>query len=56
MRAALLDDDGYVINVVMVPSFDYMQNLVDARTAGNIGDYWNGQEFIAPDDPRYPQK
>lgn len=54
MRAALLDEDSYVINVMVVGSLDFMPNLVLAETAGNIGDYWDGENFIAPDDPAYP--
>lgn len=38
MRAHLLDDEGYIINTVLVPDLDFCPNLVDAAIGGQIGD------------------
>lgn len=54
MRAAQLDEFGYVINVIIVESLDFLPRLVLAETSGNIGDYWDGDEFIGSDDPAFP--
>lgn len=51
MRAAQLDNDSKVINVIEVNSLDILPNLIDG-TGANIGDTWDGQQFIpAPPTP-----
>lgn len=54
MRAAQLNEESIVINVIIVPYIDFLPNLVEAEEAGNIGDFWSGTEFIGPTDPRHP--
>ncbi len=54
IRAALLDDYGYVINTIIVYDLNFMPNLVEATDTGTIGDYWDGTNFIRPWDPAFP--
>lgn len=54
IRAAVLDDYGYVTNVIIVYDLNFMPNLVEATDDGNIGDYWDGTSFIRPWDPTFP--
>ena len=56
MRAALIDEDGYVINVYIVPYLDFIPNLVLADVDGDIGDWWSGTDFIDPTDPLFPPR
>lgn len=53
-RAALLDDFSYVINVLVVSDINIIPNLVPAIGTGNIGDFWDGVNFIVPSNPAYP--
>lgn len=56
MRAAVINEQGYVTNVILVPYIDFMPNLILAEDEGNIGDWWSGTEFIRPEDPRFPPR
>lgn len=56
-RAAVLDEFGYVDNIIVVDNIGFLPNLVRADIPGdigNIGDYWNGTMFISPDSPDFP--
>lgn len=50
MRAAEIID-GKVVNILEVPSLDFLPGLVEAALQGNIGDTWDGNQFITPADP-----
>lgn len=55
MRAALIDADGYVLNVIVVDDYNAWPGCIPAETSGNPGDWWNGTEFIIIWDPRHPK-
>lgn len=38
MEAHVLDENGLIINTIVVDSLDFMPNLVDASVGGKIGD------------------
>lgn len=54
MRAAMLDEYNIVFNVIEVDYVDFFPNTVEATGRGDIGDYWNGVDFIRPWDPAHP--
>lgn len=54
-RAALIDADGYVINVIVVDHYEDWPGCIPAETSGDIGSWWNGEEFISIWDPRHPK-
>ncbi len=56
MRAAKIDENGYVLNVILVPYLDFMPGLIAAEESGAPGDWWSGTEFIRPQDPRFPPR
>lgn len=45
MRAAILDEEGNVINVILVTSLSEAPGAMNGEGV-NIGDKWNGAEFI----------
>lgn len=47
MRAHLIEN-GIVVNTIIVDSLDFLPNLVDAENGGEIGDLFDGSEFIKP--------
>lgn len=47
MRAAQLDNNNIVINMIEVDRLDILPNLIDG-TGGNIGDTWDGERFVSP--------
>ena len=49
MRLCLLDNQNYVINVV--ESSIHLPNSIDGTGRGNIGDLWDGENFI-PQPPK----
>lgn len=48
MRAAQIDN-GIVVNILEVDSLDFLPNLVDASSGGNIGDHYVNGQFIPPE-------
>lgn len=51
MRAHLLDENGVIINTILVDDLDFMPGLVDAEIGGNIGDsIINGAPVPKPQD------
>lgn len=47
MKAAILNEDGVVVNIAKVNRLSDLPGSVDA-TGAKIGDTWNGSEFVAP--------
>lgn len=56
MRAHLLDEDGWIINTVLVPDLNFIPGLVDAAIGGQIGDrIVNGVLiYVVTKDPNAP--
>lgn len=48
LRAHVLNDDGVIINTIVVDSLDTMPGLVDARSGGSIGEVFSGGANAAP--------
>lgn len=55
MRAALIDGSGFVTAVLVVENYADWPGCIPAETSGDIGDWWNGSEFINIYDPRHPK-
>lgn len=55
MRAAIIDEDSFVTNVVEVSSYDSWPGCIPAQNSGGIGDWWHDGEFITIWDPRHPK-
>ena len=47
MRAHVLVD-SFIVNTIEVESLDVLPNLIDASLGGEIGDQWDGHQFLHP--------
>lgn len=47
MNAHIVDENGFIINTILVDSLDFLPNLVDASIGGGIGDRIVDGELIA---------
>jgi hypothetical protein len=45
VRAAILDQDGFVLNIVMLGSLNDVQGAINGDNA-SVGDQWDGANFI----------
>lgn len=54
MRAAMIGPDGICYNMIIVDDIGFLPGLIEADNRGDIGDYWDGEEFINLSDPRHP--
>lgn len=54
-RAALIDDNSFVINTIVVDDYSDYPGCIPAEDSGDTGDWWNGAEFVNRYDPRHPK-
>jgi hypothetical protein len=55
MRAAIVDEEQVVINVIVVDRYEDWPGCLPAEDTGNIGDWWSGQRFVTVWDPAHPR-
>ena len=56
MRAHVVDENGIIINTIIVDSRDFLPNLVDAVIGGQIGDRIDGGLVVKkPSPPADPE-
>jgi len=55
MRAHIIEN-GVVVNTIEVEDLEVFPNLIDAELGGQIGDAWDGENFVSPEGETISQK
>lgn len=55
IKAAILDANNVVINIILLESLTECEGAIDGNAA-NIGDTWNGSVFVKPDNETLEEK
>lgn len=55
MRAALIDDNFFVINVIVVNDYKEWPSCIPAENSGNIGDWRSQIAFVSIWDANHPK-